>query len=348
MKELRLKSEESGALCMALAALFRAGICAGDALSLMAQDETDGVLRTLLTELAARADGGEPLSRVFREAGCLPAYACGLLEAGERVGRTEQVLEALAHHYERRARMEKRLYAALFYPAVLLVILLAVVAVLLMWVLPVFDDVYAQMGSRLTGIAGGLLVLGQVLRRVLPAALAVFAAAAVVLALVWKHPASNGKLRRLVRKLSGSSGVLGRLDAARAAQALALGMSSGLTHEESAELAAALTDAQTPLGRRCRDCARSVAAGESLSAALREAQILPPSQCRLLEAGIRSGQGEAVMDAIAVRLLDESEEALESAAGRVEPALVLVTAVLVGAVLLTVMLPLLHILSALG
>lgn len=347
MKTFRLKTEETGALCMALAALFRAGIGAGDALSLMAQDEPDGALRALLTELSAEADAGASLASVFRDGDCLPPYACGLLEAGERVGRTEQVLEALAHHYERRGRMERRLRAAVFYPAVLLVVLLAVVAVLLMWVLPVFDDVYAQMGSRLTGVAGGLLILGQTLRRVLPAALAVIAAGALAVLLAWKRPAAQGVLRRLLRKLSGSSGVLGRLDAARAAQALALGMSSGLTHEESAELAAVLVE-ETPVGGRCRDCARAVAAGETLSAALRKAEILPPSQCRLLEAGIRGGKGEAVMDAIAVRLLDESEEALESAAGRIEPVLVLVTAVLAGAILLTVMLPLLHILSALG
>ena len=344
MKTFRLKTEETGALCMALAALFRAGIGAGDALSLMAQDEPDGALRALLTELSAEADAGASLASVFRDGDCLPPYACGLLEAGERVGRTEQVLEALAHHYERRGRMERRLRAAVFYPAVLLVVLLAVVAVR---VLPVFDDVYAQMGSRLTGVAGGLLILGQTLRRVLPAALAVIAAGALAVLLAWKRPAAQGVLRRLLRKLSGSSGVLGRLDAARAAQALALGMSSGLTHEESAELAAVLVE-ETPVGGRCRDCARAVAAGETLSAALRKAEILPPSQCRLLEAGIRGGQGEAVMDAIAVRLLDESEEALESAAGRIEPVLVLVTAVLAGAILLTVMLPLLHILSALG
>ena len=91
-----------------------------------------------------------------------------LAEVGERSGRMEESLTALADYYDERCRMERRLRSALLYPAVILLLMLVVMVVLLTKVLPVFNDVYASLGGRLTGVAGGLLALGQALDAALP------------------------------------------------------------------------------------------------------------------------------------------------------------------------------------
>ena len=100
--------------------------------------------------------------------------------------------------------------------------------------------------------------------------------------------------------------------------------------------------------KRCEDCLAQVDAGESLSKALRQSGMLESAQCRLLEAGQRSGQGEKILEELSRRLLEDSEEALEREAGKAEPAMVAVACLLIGAVLLSVMLPLMNILSAIG
>ena len=88
--------------------------------------------------------------------------------------------------------------------------------------------------------------------------------------------------------------------------------------------------------------------GLILSVALREIELLTRAQCRLLEAGAKSGTGEQVMKQIALRALEESEQELENLAGRIEPTVVVVMSVLVGAILLSVMLPLMHIMTSIG
>lgn len=93
------------------------------------------------------------------------SYVYGLLAVGERSGRTEEALSSLAAYYENRVRLDRRLRFILLYPAILLLIMLAVLVVLLTQVLPVFNDVYANLGSRLSGLAGGLLALDRVLDR---------------------------------------------------------------------------------------------------------------------------------------------------------------------------------------
>lgn len=347
-KQPKPTNEEIGALCAALANLYHAGIGAGDALALLAEDEPAGGYGELLTAMSRQADNGVPLARILRDAGCFPAYVCGLLEVGEQVGKTEDALYALSRYYDARARIDRSQKEALLYPAVLLAVLLVVVVVLLVWVLPVFNDVYAQLGSRLAGVAGGLLAFGKVLRKIMPV-LCVLLGLAVVFAIVMAAaPSLREALLSQWRKLRGDKGVFRQVNSARFAQALSMGLSSGLTAHEAVELASGLSEGAQAFQTRCSDCLLRISDGESLACALRESGLLSRAECRLLEAGMRSGNGETVMEQIALRMLEESEDALSTRTGRIEPTLVVIMAVVVGIILLSVMLPLMHIMTTIG
>ena len=82
--------------------------------------------------------------------------------------------------------------------------------------------------------------------------------------------------------------------------------------------------------------------------ALYENDFLSAADRRLLHAGTRSGQGETVLQKISEELTEQTEEALERQTGRIEPVVVTVACVLIGGVLLSVMLPLMHIMTAIG
>ena len=154
------------------------------------------------------------------------------------------------------------------------------------------------------------------------------------------------KILGLWRKSHGDKGVSRKMNDARLAQALAMGMASGLPLEEALGLSAGLVEGGAR--RRCEDCRKRLDNGEALSAALKASGLLPASQSRLLELGQRGGAGDASMEKIARDLSEEGEAALDAAVSRVEPALVLLCSVLVGLILLSVMLPLMHIMSAIG
>jgi type IV pilus assembly protein PilC len=244
--------------------------------------------------------------------------------------------------------MGRRIRAALTYPCVLLLLMLMVIVVLLSRVLPVFDDVYASLGGQLTGIAGGLLALGRWLDAAMPVLCAVLA---VVVALVLAFSLSDAFRDRLLclwRRKHGHKGVSGRLTQAHFAQALTMGLYSGLPLEEAVELCAALLEDVPIAADRCRDCARRLVEGGELAETLQTSEMLPASACRLLTLGMRSGSGDAVMEDIARRLSDDADQALERRVAQVEPTLVLATSLLVGAILLSVMLPLMNIMTAIG
>ncbi len=336
---------ELSSLTMELSMLLHAGIGVGDALSMLSGE--DGY-RDLLDGMARRADEGEPLSQCLREGGRIPAYVCGLVEVGEETGRTEEALAALSRYYERRARLDRQVRGALLYPAVMLVLMLLVIAVLLVRVLPIFDDVYASLGGRLTGVAGGLLALGRGLDAAMPALWAALALAVVFFGAFAGVESFRDRVLALWRRGRGDRGVSRRMNNARLAQAMAMGMASGLPLERSMELAASLMEDVPPARARCEDCRARLEGGASLSAAMGESGLLPAGACRLLEIGQRGGTADAAMDKIARDLSEDGEAALEELVSRVEPSLVLVCSVLVGVILLSVMLPLMHIMSAIG
>jgi len=348
MKQRVLSHPELASLCGELRMLLHAGVSAGDGLTLLAEEEREPAMKALLTELARRADEGETLSNLLRATGRVPAYAVTLTAVGEQTGRTEEALGALARYYEQREQTERQVRAALTYPALLLLLMLVVVAVLLTRVLPVFDDVYASLGGRLTGVAGGLLALGRWLSGAMPVLLVLLALVLGALAAFSLSAALRERVLAVWRRVWGDRGVSRKMNDARFAQAMAMGLGSGLPMEEAVELAAALLGDVPAAGKRCQDCLARLGRGEGLAQALGASGVLPGPCCRVLAMGLRSGAGDAAMETVARRLTEEAEQALEDRVARVEPALVLAGSLLVGAILLAVMLPLAHIMTAIG
>ena len=347
MKQKLLSSLAISQICQELAILLHAGVMLGDGLSLLAQEE-GGRTGELLAEIGRRIDMGETLAVALRESNAFPSYVVGMIEVGERSGRTEQALQALSRYYEQQDQMSRQVRAALTYPSILLLLMLAVIVVLLTQVLPVFDEVYASLGGQLTGIAGGLLMVGQALDAAMPVLCAVMA---VVVGLVMAFAFSDSfrsKALGMWRKNHGDKGISRKLNDARFAQALSMGLSSGLPLEEAVGVCATLLHDIPSAAERCKGCAARLAEGGELAETLRESGMLPPAVCRLLTLGMRSGNGDAVMEDIARRLSNEANQALERKVAQVEPTLVLVTSLLVGAILLSVMLPLMNIMTAIG
>ena len=348
MKPLELTNLETAGLCRQLALLMHSGVAAGDALNLLAEEEENQKIRALLEGMTAAMDGGAYLSQAFEETGCFTAYVTGLLTVGEQVGRTEETLSTLADYYENRERTTRQLIASLTYPAVLLVLMAVVIVILLSQVLPVFNDIYASLGGRLTGIAGGLLLLGQLIDKAIPVLGALLGIALCAGLAVYCHRGLRAKALAWFNVRWGDKGIFRRMNNARFADALSMGFTSGLMLEDAVDLAALLLSDVPGAKVRCSKCGELLRMGEDLSAALAAGDMMQPSACRLLALGLRSGTGDQVMASIAKRMQEEAAEALESMVSKVEPALVLLTSVLVGVILMSVMLPLMNIMTAIG
>ena len=347
MKIKQLTNGEISEFCKSLGLLLHAGIGPGDGLFLMAEEER-GEKKTKLEEMGRAADMGFALSHSMMESGWFPAYVTSMVNVGEATGQLEEALDGLAGYYENQDRMNRQIKSALAYPSMLMCMMAAVIGVLMVKVLPVFDDVYGALGGSLTGIAGGLLTAGQMLKSALPLIGILLAAVAAGIFVFAKNEHVRNAVVGWWQKRYGDRGVSRKINDARFAQALAMGLKSGLPLEDAVQLAGDVLAEVPEAKKRCESCRNRLMSGESLSGALKRSEILPASACRMLELGIRSGNGDAVMAQIADRLSEDAAEALERRVAQIEPAMVMTASILVGFILLAVMLPLMHIMSAIG
>ena len=347
MKKVRLTSQETASFCRDMELLRHAGLPLADCLYLLAEEEK-GQPKEAYKQMGMLLDQAEPLSAAMEKSGLFPACATGMVQVGEHTGRLEEALHMLAAYYETLHRASTHLRNAITYPMVLLAVMLAVITVLLVQVLPVFAQVYASLGSQLSGVSAFLLQLGQAIAKLLPVLLPAAVLILAVVAVVLTVPAAQKKAAMLWQHRWGDRGVFRKYNNALFAKALAMAFGSGLPLSEAVLLARRLLEDRPGTVERIDRCAKQLEKGAPAQEAMADGELLNPAGCRMLSVGLRGGNGEQVMEEIARQMMEEAQTAMESKISRLEPAMVLVCSVLVGGILLCVMLPLIHILSAIG
>jgi len=190
--------------------------------------------------------------------------------------------------------------------------------------------------------------LGNFLSAIMPVLYILLAAAILVLVLFSLSDAFRSGVLSRWQRLSGDKGVFRRISSARFVQALSMGLRSGMSEEESLRLAAGLENSSTAAAARYARCAELAGEGKTLEEILGECDVVPAVFCRMLMLARRSGNLDAVVVEVARRMSRSGAEALERKVSQVEPSLVIISSVLVGAILLSVMLPLMNIMSAIG
>jgi type IV pilus assembly protein PilC len=291
---------------------------------------------------------GDSLQSVFQETGCFSAHIIGLIHTGEQVGRAEEAFLSISTYYARRARRKQHLQASLRYPTTLFILTMVVVVVLLTQVLPIFNDVYGSLGGQLSGAARLLLVLGNHLHAALPYLGIVAALILVAVALISLIPALQNAAWRAFYLTFGDRGAYRLMNNASFAQSLSVAVSCGIPYEEAVAIAARMLSDIPSAEARCRKCAQMIEEGMALDVALEKSKLFSRSACYLLKLAIRAGKGDETLQDISERMSQDAEDAMNATLAKIEPALVIITSLITGAILLSVMLPLVDIMNAIG
>ena len=348
MKRLRVPAPYLPVFCRELYQLVRSGVPLAEGLSMLREDETDPDTRSWLDSLCRSTEEGMPLASALRESGAFPAYMTDMVSLAEETGRLEDVLLSLQRHYDRQLRMAADIRGAVTVPVTLFAVMVAVVVLLVTQVLPVFDRVFAQLGVRMGAVATGMMNAGAVLAKAgtgIAVVLVLAAAAALVVALV---PALREKFTVWFRRRFGGRGILGQMAVSRFASSLSMAVASGLTMEESVELSAKLCGGAKEIDEKTEQCRKDIEAGGSPADALAKSGMFSGRDCRLLKLAEQTGSLPETLEDLAQRQEEESLRRIDRTVGAIEPAIVVITSALAGVILLSVMLPLMGLLSTIG
>lgn len=342
----KLTARAVSILCEELAMLLAGGAGGAEALHLVAEDAA-GPLKAALEQAAKSMDEGRDLAGALTDTGALPDYACRLLEAGQNVGRTQETLEALAVYYDKQDALAIRLKNALIYPVALLLFMCLILLVLVKWVLPVFEGVYASLSGSLAGSSYRYITLAGWVGWVSLTLVGLFCLLLLGGAAASRVKALRPGLMKILEKLPGTGPAVRQLALARCSGALHTLIASGLREDEALRQARPLSG-HGPLEEILADCERDMEAGESLAQAFYAHRIFEPLYGRMLLSGSRAGRMEDTLRRLADVSARDAEEKIYALVDGVEPLLTGFLTLSVGAVLLSVMLPLAGILAAIG
>lgn len=333
--------------CMEMSLCLKAGISLSEGIYMLAADETDKDLKEMLDGIYKKMDEGSSFEDALKSAECFPKYVIDMVEIGTKTGRLEDVMRALSGYYTRQEQITASIKNAVVYPFVLMFMLLLVIGVLVVKVLPIFNDVYNELGAEMSAIAVTIMNIGTAITQYAAVILGVVVALVVIGVIVSAVPSLSLKAVTLWNKVTAGRKVSKKISSARFASGMAMTLASGLDTDESLDMVERITENPVMLGR-IKKCRELMASGELFVDAISKAEIFPSLYCRMLSIGFKTGTADTVMEEIARRSEVEVNEDIESIINKVEPTLVIIMSLIVGLILLSVMLPLMSIMTSIG
>ncbi len=338
-ERVRLPAAQVALATRQLATLVRSGMPLDQALAAVGEQADEARTGSLFAALRNEVAAGEPLAGALaRRPRTFGDLYCGLVAVGAETGRLADVLERLADYLEAREILKQKFTLALVYPALVTVIALAVIAVLLVYVVPQVVAVYEQSRQTLPWLTQALIATSGFFRATWGAWLAALVVAAAALALANRRPAFRARWHAALLGLPGLGRLVTSIATARFASTLAILVGSGAPLLRSLDAAADVVWA-LPLRRAAVTAADLVRQGVSLARALKEQGVFPPVLLHLVANGEASGQLATMLERAARELERESERRLTWFAALLQPVLIVGMGAIVLVLVLAVMLP---------
>lgn len=340
-------AQELSSFCLQISILLHAAIPLDEGLSVMAEDATREEEKKMLLSMADEMELGIPFTKVLENSGAYPPYVIRMASLGEETGNLDQIMESLAGYYEKEHILIKNIKNAVTYPIIMIFMLLVVLFVLFTEVIPIFENVYKQLGAELSPVSLVASKLGGIF---CGAALAIgifLGAGGVLLWIFGKTGRKFQVVESLILRVKKKSRIALAVANRRFTSVLAMTLHSGLALEKGMELAASLVE-NPEVEAKIKTCAEELESGVDYYSAMKHTGLFKGFYVQMIKVGTRSGRLDRVMGEISKSFEEEAETAMDHMITRLEPTVVAVLAIGVGLILLSVMLPLMGVLSSIG
>ena len=240
----KLNNRELFQFCEQFSIILRSGMSAIEGLAILNDDSQTERGKEILTFLYKDMEESGSLAHAMEQSGAFPASAAAYVRTGEETGCLDEVMKGLSAFYAKEIQITDQIQSAVAYPLVMLGMMTAVIVILLVKVLPVFRQVFRQLGLEMSGISGALLGIGETLSHYSTAFLVLLAAMIGFILFLVLHPKGQELIRKIVCRFPGMKEIPVNLDYSRLCQCISLGIRSGLSPELCVELAGAVVSFQ--------------------------------------------------------------------------------------------------------
>ncbi|MGO4301103.1 type II secretion system F family protein [Leifsonia sp. RAF41] len=341
LKELAVTSRQ-------MATMIGAGLSLLRTLNIIAEQTSNKKFNAVLSDVRDQVESGVAVSDAMRRhADVFPPLMINMVKAGETGGFLDGALEAVAENFEKEVKLRSAIKSALTYPVIVFCMTIVGVTAMLLFVVPIFEKMFAGLGKQLPLPTLVLVQLSHAMVFVVP----VVAVLGIVFAFWWpKHKNDEGVRKRLdpfKLRMPVFGSLMKRIAIARFSRNFANMISAGVPILQALRIVGE-TSGNYVLEKALEEVAEGVRQGEAIATPLGRQKVFPSMVTQMIAVGEDAGSLETMLDKVADFYEQEVEATTEQLTALIEPLMIAFLGVVIGGMVVALYLPIFSIASAVG
>ncbi|MFT7775103.1 type II secretion system F family protein [Roseateles sp.] len=335
-----IKQKDIAVFTRQLATMMRAGVPLLQAFDIVARGATNPRLTRLLNDIRQDVETGTSLSSAFRKHPMyFDALYCNLVEAGESGGILEALLDRLAIYQEKTVAIKNKIKSALTYPIAVMVVAFIVVAVIMIFVVPAFEDVFKSFGADLPAPTLFIIALSKFFVSYWWAIFGGIGGGVYFFIQSWKRSEKMQKrMDRLLLKVPVFGDLMYKSAVARWTRTLSTMFAAGVPLVEALDSVGGASG-NAVFAEATEQIQRDVSTGAALTTSMQTTGIFPTMVLQMSSIGEESGSLDHMLGKAAEFYEDEVDEAVKALSSLMEPFIIVILGGIIGGIVVSMYLP---------
>jgi type IV pilus assembly protein PilC len=322
-----------------LGTMIDAGLPIVQCLDILAEQADNKNFRKIVRQLKEDVESGSTFTESLRKhPKVFDDLFVNMIAAGEVGGILDTILQRLSEYLEKSMKLKAKIKGAMIYPVTIITVAVGVTGVLLIWVIPVFSELFSSFGQDLPAPTQFVINLSNFTIAYFPYIVATFVA--IVVAIRQFYKTENGRLRidQLTLQFPIFGDLLRKSAIARFTRTLSTLVSSGVPILD-ALLITAKTSGNKIVERAILATRTSISEGNSIAEPLTQSKVFPPMVCQMISVGESTGALDSMLQKIAEFYEDEVDNMVANLTTLMEPMVILFLGVIIGGLVISMYLP---------
>lgn len=321
------------------ATMIDAGLPIVQGLDILSQQTENKLFRNTIKTIKQDVEGGSTLAEALkRHPKVFDDLYVNMVAAGEAGGVLNTILNRIALFIEKSNKLKRKVKGAMIYPCTIVVVAAAVVTILLLYVIPVFGELYGGAGKALPLPTQMTINVSNWFRAYF--LFIVAAVVAIIVAIRMYYKTENGKLKidGILLRLPVVGDLVRKVAVARFSQNMSILLTSGVPILDGLAITAK-TAGNKVVEQAVMKCRISISQGKTIAEPMAESKIFPPMVCQMVAIGENTGSLDSLLKKVAEFYEEEVDNAVANLTALMEPVIMVVLGVIIGGLVISMYLP---------
>ncbi len=344
----RVKEKDLVIFTRQFATMIDAGLPLVQCLEILASQQDKAAFKEVLLKVKGDVEAGSTFADALRKhPRVYNDLYCNLVAAGEAGGILDTILNRLAGYIEKTMNLKKKVKGAMVYPVVVLSIALIIVTGLLLFVVPVFQKLFADLGGTLPAFTQLIITFSEGVRRYFLIVLAILIVLVIAFVRWYRTEKGRAVVDDLLLKMPVFGPLIKKVAIAKFTRTLSTMLSSGVPIMEGLDIVARTSGNKT-IEKAVLKTKSSIGEGKTIAEPLGESKIFPSMVVQMISVGESTGALDSMLNKIADFYDDEVDAAVAALTALLEPALMVFLGTAVGGMVIAMYLPIFKMASVIG